>query len=99
MPTVEDFSSNEALGRPMRPPDTERRRRLWRGVSLFDDLAHAREQAMRRGLGPYLAVVVVGPEDPIQVEQQGIDPHHFTAWGSAEALLERVESVVPVGAG
>jgi hypothetical protein len=97
-PTVQDFMSNEALGRKPKRPLSAFDRRCWRGVSHHD----TREQAASAGghspwLGAFIATVVVAPGAPIEYEQT-YRPGHWTLWGGPTDLLALVVSVSPLGA-
>lgn len=91
-----DFTSNTAKGR--QPPRTDPETlQLWDGVSVYDDLATARERARALpGMGRFLAAVLIEPGAPLRVAKTLRDPHHYTVWGEPGALVARVVSVVPV---
>ena len=90
-----DFTSNEALGRPLLDPTPEKRR-LWSGLSCWATAAQARRNARRfRDQGDYIAAVTIEAGAPIRVEKTR-GPGHHTLWGSPRALLARVVSIEPV---
>ncbi len=95
-PTVADFLSDRAVGRP-RPLNPELLR-LHDGLSVYATLAQARRKAKAFPvLGGYIAVLRVDDDGPITCERtlQSSSGHH-TLWGDAEALLGCVEAVVAV---
>jgi hypothetical protein len=94
-PTVRDFMSNAALGRPLLDPTPEKRR-LWSGLSFWATAAQARRSARRfRNQGDFVAIVEIGLDDQFRIEKTR-GPGHYTVWGLPHALLERVVSVEPV---
>jgi hypothetical protein len=95
-PTAEDFTSNEALGKPFRHPDASRRR-LWGGLSCWATEAGARRNARRyRAQGAYVARIDLEDGSPIRVERT-LGPGHYTLWGEPSDFLARVVSVVAAG--
>lgn len=94
-PVQEDFYSYERLGIQPRY-DSPRARRLARGLSVYDDLEAAREQARQLGLGDHVATLVVAVGGPIEVEKTGRHPNHYTLWADPEVLRGRVVGIVPV---
>jgi hypothetical protein len=96
-PTLRDFTSFHALGRPLRRQTPELLRR-WRGISLYETEAQARATALwRPSIGRYIAAVRIEVGAPIDVEQTG-DPAtgHYTLWGEPSEFLARVVWIVPV---
>jgi len=94
--TIEDFLPAAARGR-RKPKDRD----LWRpwaeGVSVYDDVACARERvADMPRLGSFLAEVVLDEFSRITAVQIGNDPSHFTLYGAPDELLNAVRSVFPV---
>jgi hypothetical protein len=92
-PTLEDFTSNLALGKqiPADPALAE----LWDGLSVQSTLAQAR----RRGrpspaLGRFVAVLRVPTDGSIRFERTRGEGHH-TIWGDSAVLLALVVSVEP----
>ena len=95
-PTVRDFLSAKALGRPLRR-DTPENRRIWDGISVLAtaDAARARVAQFPQ-MGTLIAVMNTSEDGSIPCEQTTPDPDHYTIWGSAADLLERVTSVLAV---
>lgn len=93
-PTERDFLSAKALGRPLRR-DTPENRRIWDGLSVLatTDAARARVTQFPQ-MGMFIAVVDIPDDRSIPWEQTTPDPDHYTIWGSAANLLERVTSVL-----
>jgi len=96
-PTLEDFTSHGALGKRMRrdQDDSEAVRRWHGGVSVFDDVARAREVASRFGFG-WIATLTLEDTAGFEVSQYGKDRHHYTIFGEPEALMALVSAVHPV---
>ena len=94
-PTVADFLSNAARGRPLRGPEVGRPE-LHTGLSMYDSEVAARATAGRFPfLGAYLATVRISADDPVRVEQT-LGEGHYTVWGAPDVLLALVVAVVPV---
>lgn len=95
-PTLEDFTSHEALGIPSRRPLSASDRDRWRGVSSFDSvdavMTKARESPL---LGGYVAELHIPPGAQLRVEQTGRNLSHYTLWGDPADLLSWVVSVSP----
>jgi hypothetical protein len=97
MPRLRDFTSFQALGRPLRRQTPELLRR-WSGISVYETEEQARAMAVwRPSIGRFIAAVRIEEGAPIRVEQTG-DPAtgHYTLWGEPSELLARVVSIVPV---
>lgn len=96
-PTLDDFRSQGALGKPMRwdQENPEATRRWNGGVSVYDDFARACDLAARAGF-EWIASITV--EDPVrhEVSQYGRDQHHYTIFGEPEQLMALVSEVRPV---
>jgi hypothetical protein len=90
-PTLDDFMSHKALGRPLRDPTMVRE---WAdGISVYDslDYAVARVRVARFRLGRFVVPMTVSPGDAqVAFAQKGNDPRHYTLYGPPEALLARV---------
>ena len=94
-PTIQDFLSNDALGRRPRDHDPETLR-LWSGISVYVTERYARRTAATfPRIGRYLAELRIDDTDPIRAEKT-LGPGHYTLWGSAEVLLGRVVRVIPI---
>jgi len=94
-PTLDDFKSHKARGKPLLD---ESQRRLWeRGISVYDSLDAARRTAQRyQRLGSHIVVLRVESDPGIEVEQTG-PMHRFTLYADAQTLLAIVEgAVIPV---
>ena len=96
-PTLQDFTSQEALGiRPRRPLSRQGQER-WRGVSHFD----SRPAVVAMGadspwLGGYIAEVRLPPGAGARAAQTGADPSHWTLWATPADLLSWVVSVAAI---
>jgi hypothetical protein len=91
-PTLDDMRSYQELGIPLRgdSPDV---RRLASGISLFDSLDRARQQARRKPwLGQAFIAELEIPAGRIQIEKTG-GAGHYTAWADPDAMLEFVRRV------
>lgn len=93
-PTLDDFRSYLALGKPLLH-QTPRRLRAWSGVSVYDTEGAARAKARDFGLGPYLAELHVPADASVEAEGPG-QLGHFNLFGEPEALLRLVVSVRPI---
>jgi hypothetical protein len=101
LPTLNDFQSNEALGRPLRGPrPTAAEVASWKAVSTYVTEALARDRAQRnqelgRPLGLFIAKLVLPAGSPVliaAVSRVG----HCDLTGEAQILLDAVVSVVAV---
>jgi hypothetical protein len=93
-PTLADFNSDEARG--LSKPVPAELARMWDGLSVMDSEERARRLARRFGLGNFIAAVRVEEGGPIRYERTLHRRGHHTLWGDPAAMLERVQSVVPV---
>ncbi len=92
-PTMRDFQSNREKGLPRRPVEAPD---LWAGLSMYEDINHARGGAQRfPAIGSHIAAVLV-PDDGRFRVYKTLGPGHFTVWGEASALLGAVVAVSPV---
>lgn len=92
-PTVTDFLSNRALGRPRRRNESEE---VWTGLSHYDTAERARNTARRfPALGAFIAALHVPPDGPFRVART-FGPGHYTVWGDPRDFLAAVLAVVPV---
>src|SRR6266852_5962577 len=86
-PTLRDFTSNSALGRP--PPvhaDAELRR-LWDGVSVQATVIQARNRARRMPvLGQHIARLDLPTDGTIKWEKT-LGPGHHTVWAEPAVLI------------
>jgi hypothetical protein len=96
-PTLEDFKSARALGKPLRDARYERE---WSGsVSVYDELAHAVRKARGYGgkLGAYIATMNIQLDSPVTYRQTTADVHHFSVFGEPAELLALVRGeVIPI---
>ncbi len=95
-PTLDDFSSDEALGIAAVDDDPERLR-LRSGISVYG----TENQASRKArdypyLGRYIAVLDVADEGPLRVERTTRSRGHHTLWGDPDAILSCLVAVTPV---
>ena len=92
-PTLRDFASHAALGRPLIDPAYRRR---WQGVSVFGTVHQARKKARQYPtLGRFIAELAIPDEAAVQSERTGSANHH-TLWASPKVLLACVVAVTPV---
>ena len=91
-PSIDDMRSYLELGVALRRDDPESRR-LASGISLFDSLERARQQARRK---PWLGNAFIA-EMEITVGrfliEQTAGSGHYTAWGNPGDMLEYVRRV------
>jgi hypothetical protein len=97
LPTLRDFTSFQALGRPLRRQTPELLRR-WSGISVYETEEQARSTALwRPSIGRYIAAVRIEHDAPIELEQTGDpDSGHYTLWGEPSEFVVRIVSIVPV---
>ena len=89
-PSLEDFRSAKALGKPLINDSLERE---WSAaISVYDDLDRAidRAQAARFRVGTYVARLALPEDGRIDVQQTTADPHHYHLYAEPDALLELV---------
>ncbi len=94
-PTVEDFVSNAARGRPT-PPAADLAA-LWDGLSMYATETQARATAAaypRRGWRAVAAVNLL--EDGRFRVRKTLGPGHYTVWGEAPDLLACVIEYNPL---
>lgn len=86
-PTLEDFKSHQALGRPFVASSPEKRL-MWEGVSVFVEVREAQRMARRYStkMGRYIAELEIPDDSSILCEETGGNGHH-TLWGSPDELL------------
>jgi len=95
-PTLADFASNAARGRPL-PDAAAETRRLWAGVSVNATEAQARRRARQYpALGAWIARLELPDEALVRAERTTRIPGHHTLWGDPAVLLDAVVAVVPV---
>ena len=94
-PTLEDFTSRAARGKPPHSDDP-RILRLEEGISVFVTLAQARAVARRFPvLGGSIAEIVIPDGFPVNIERTGGKGHH-TIWGDPADIQRWVTSIYPV---
>ncbi|MGH2560337.1 MAG: hypothetical protein ACRDJH_14845 [Thermomicrobiales bacterium] len=97
-PTAWDFTSNAAKGLPVRRGDPTTRR-LWEGVSVYDQRRYARRMALRAPhLGHFLAELHLPADAPILAERTTKSHGHYTLWGDPAFLLGCVVDIMPTSA-
>ncbi len=95
-PTLDDFTSTAAKGRPLRDPSPEACR-LWDRLSVNATEAQARRRVRQfPALGAYIARLELPDAPPVQIERTTRIPGHYTLWGDPVVLLRCVVAVVPV---
>lgn len=98
-PMRTDFTSNAALGRPLRPGSSAEARRLWDGLSVTDTPEGASKLQRRfPQLGAYIAVLDIPMDGQIRVERTLRETGHHTVWGDSGELLRCVVAIVPIPA-
>jgi hypothetical protein len=99
-PTLEDFTSNAAKGRPIPPHLPSNLHWLWDGLSMYETETQA-ERAVRRNprLGGFLVELVIPESEPFQVLRTTPSAGHFTVWGTPEELLQCVAHIRPIQKG
>jgi hypothetical protein len=96
-PGLDDFRSNEELGIVPRRPLQGEAIDWWRGLSVFDSLAHAIEHRGRSAwLGTYVAVIDIAPGLPVLARRTTGTIGHWTVWAEAAALLESVTAIIDI---
>ena len=96
-PTIADFRSHEARGRPVPPGASEGSRRLWSGISVYDTEDRARQTALDYPrLGTFIAEIDIPDEGSIHVERTTNSLGHYTLWGEAATIMARVVAVRPI---
>ena len=87
-PTLADFTSAAALGRP--PPRTPELARLYDGLSVFSTERQARNKARDLPvLGTYLAAVALEDGAPVRLERTlRVAPEGVVAGAPAEGALQ-----------
>jgi hypothetical protein len=98
-PTVADFRSHEARGRPVPPGAPEESRRLWSGISVYDTEERARQTARDYPrLGAYIAELDIPEGGTVRAQRTTKSLGHYTLWGDAVAMLACVVAVRRVAA-
>jgi len=103
-PSRDDFLSNwvvrerdiAAGRRPRSVPADGEALHMWSGISTYDSVAAAREQARRYRLGGFIATLEIPPGIGIRVEQTSRRADHYTLWGEPGTLLATVAEIQPV---
>jgi hypothetical protein len=95
-PTLYDFQSAKERGGA--EPDSDSRRAVWDGLSVFSTLNQARrKQRVSPILGSYIAVLRVPTDGSVRfMRTLGGDGHH-TIWAEASTLYDLRVSVEPAG--
>lgn len=96
-PTTEhDFTSQQALGRPLRFR-TAKALRLWSGVSVYRNRRDAESLATDSPhLGRFVAELRVPLDGSIRIELDNGRHGHCTIWGAPEVLMKLVVRVWPI---
>ena len=94
-PTMDDFLSDRAKGKPLREGVPHA---LWDGLSVFATAAQARSRARRYPqMGRFLAHLALAEAAPLRVERTVPRSRgHHTLWGNPAYLLGCVVAVLPV---
>ncbi|MDP8923143.1 MAG: hypothetical protein M3O34_09750 [Chloroflexota bacterium] len=92
-PTLDDFLSNLARGRPV--PDDPEDARVWDGLSVYSTAAQARRKLRTSPvLGSFIAVLRVPLDGSTRIERTRGEGHH-TIWGDPAMLMGLVVAVEP----
>ncbi|MGH2562814.1 MAG: hypothetical protein ACRDJH_27450 [Thermomicrobiales bacterium] len=86
-PSLDDFRSAKALGKPLR---NRRLVRQWsEGISVYDSLNYAAEQVRlyQFKLGRFIVPLRIPDSAGIEREQWETDPYHYTLDGDPAQLL------------
>jgi hypothetical protein len=95
-PTLRDFMSYKALGKPLR---TEADRDIWEGLSVQNTLAQARNRAkVFRGKKTHVAVLEIPDDAPVRCERTGVNRGHSTLWATPQKLISYLRDVVELDA-
>ncbi len=94
-PTLRDFMSYRALGRPL---VNEANRDIWEGISVQNTLAQARNRAKVLRGKTHVAILEIPDDPPVRCERTGEHRGHFTLWGVPHVLLSYIRDVVRVDA-
>ena len=96
-PTLDDFTSDAARGRPPRNADPSVIR-LASGLSVFATVAQARAKARQYPfLGAHIAVIDLPESGTVRWERTlPRSRDHHTVWGTPAELLSSAVAVVPV---
>jgi hypothetical protein len=95
-PTLADFISNAAKGRPILDNARPEARRLWDGLSVYATEAQARRHArVSPMLGAFLAELVITPDTVVRIERT-LGSGLYTIWGDPALLLSCIARVAPV---
>ena len=94
-PTLVDFLSDEAQGRP---PRGETHRYLWDGISVYATAQQARNKAQDYPfLGQFIARLDIPDQASVRSERTlRRSRGHHTLWGDPAYLLRCVVAVIPV---
>lgn len=95
-PTVDDFTSNVAKGRPIPPLLPSNLHWLWDGLSVYDSAAAAESLAIR---SPALGMFVVEmrlPDNRFRLLRTTRAKGHYTVWGEPEELPQCVIHTRPI---
>ena len=92
-PTLADFLSAAAQGRPARRNDPETLR-LWTGISVYETFEQARDKALDFPmLGHLIATLDIPEHTLIRAERTTSSRGHHTLWGEPADLLAHVVSI------
>jgi hypothetical protein len=95
-PTLLDFTSGAAQGRPLTVATEEALRLHW-GISVFATELQAASHARQwPALGHFIAALDISLGAEIHAERTTRRRGHHTLWGSPSALAASVVAVVPV---
>jgi hypothetical protein len=94
-PAERDFLPHGKSGKIPFRPLTEAQLDEWNnGVSVYDDVRAAWDNAQRNRLGDYLAELDVRADGEITWSQTGRNPHHCSLRGDPRAMLAAIRRIV-----
>jgi hypothetical protein len=88
----QDFRSRSARARERIWPDEDAAD--YHAISCFDDMEVAKANALNSNWKGVATFLVDGHQGFVYA--QTYEPHHFSVWGEAKALLDAVQMVQPV---
>jgi hypothetical protein len=91
-PTRDEFRSDEAKGKPIRPVQRQQPV-LYRGISLFDSVAELDARRERAPLPPLIVELAIPDGAPVEIHKT-LGRGHWTVVGDPDLLLSYVVRLV-----